>query len=524
MQALLMKDPQVTGSSPKPFQVSTPLQLHESPLGVGRVASYSMKKMRESFRMSITGDMSYLEHSKEVALTRRMTSLITGDMLSGYGGVSGPFTTGTTESLSLKLLSRTLVNRLKTNEYSVNLLKSDLLVEALIKSGSKNLRYMLSARMLALKRFPTFQGNQMGSLLSQPKLGEQARLLPAPVPALSDEPGPVLPGVISNLRTHFSNPQDQPYFATMYPELIDMQSPIHIEEHETPPYTFEAGTAPLDYMPLLEGGFFRDQRSRMRYLPSLTDTGDVHLRPQLTHLEDDERAMPYRERPLMETTPDYTLVAVDSVPAQEKTRRKNQGFQEETEPASGCYAVAEPEDGFLGSARKYIKQRIEIPVDGHGPATVSLEDYIRDGTVMDGFKLAASITVGSGLDGLYNIEAFNTKTGSVDTFELDAGSAYAQLDQGLRDLGLTSHWENFFYIDTDTGEEKSGLYLKTIKETDREAKSLLGGKDDYGTELSGLIVLINGSEPGNGTTPLHNHPVSAGDVIELVYKNDSGFY
>ena len=68
---------------------------------------------------------------------------------------------------------------------------------------------------------------------------------------------------------------------------------------------------------------------------------------------------------------------------------------------------------------------------------------------------------------------------------------------------------------------KGCLYLETIAQYHREAKKLLGDKDQHGMRLNGIIILINGEEPGQGKTSLFDYRINPGDVIEIVYKNRS---
>lgn len=156
-----------------------------------------------------------------------------------------------------------------------------------------------------------------------------------------------------------------------------------------------------------------------------------------------------------------------------------------------------------------------------------LRDYVRDGEVQEGFKLATTIIVGDDIKGDYDIESIWTddeRGGQSEKVTLKKNSAYAQLDISLRKQGYTPIWKMMSYIDTDTGEKRSGLYLETIAEFHVEAKELLGDKDEYGMKLMGIILLINGQEPGQGTISMHNYPIKLSDRIDVVFKNDSVRY
>ena len=112
----------------------------------------------------------------------------------------------------------------------------------------------------------------------------------------------------------------------------------------------------------------------------------------------------------------------------------------------------------------------------------------------------------------------------MDLVTLKKNSAYAQLDIGLREQGYTPIWKMMSYIDVNTGEKRSGLYLESVAETHLESKELLGDKDEYGMDLSGIILLVNGEEPGKGEVSMHDYDVKFGDNLDVVIKNDSARY
>lgn len=208
------------------------------------------------------------------------------------------------------------------------------------------------------------------------------------------------------------------------------------------------------------------------------------------------------------------------------------------ESISQCYA----EDiKNIQKARDYIRQReIKKPCGRafydrfhHVGFTeeqkekYKLKDYIRNAEIQEVFKLAAAITAGDDIEGEYYIGAIwedDIRGGELDRVKLRKNSAYAQVDISLREQGYTPLWKIMSYIDTDTGEKRSGLYLETIAELHLESKGLFGDKDEYGTSLMGLILLVNGEEPGKGTLSMHDYDVKSGDKIEVLFKNDLARY
>ena len=84
-------------------------------------------------------------------------------------------------------------------------------------------------------------------------------------------------------------------------------------------------------------------------------------------------------------------------------------------------------------------------------------------------------------------------------------SAYAHI---TRQLTHKPVWELSRFLD-ESRALREGLYIKMLKE-----EQLIVGQ----RQAQGIIILINGKEPGEGTIPLHDYPVKPGDVITLVYK------
>lgn len=215
--------------------------------------------------------------------------------------------------------------------------------------------------------------------------------------------------------------------------------------------------------------------------------------------------------------------------------------EEKLKSLSQCYAA---EISKIKKAREYIKKRTnKYSCTGslknlfhHNDPNFKLKDYIRNGKVQEGFKLAEKVVaeVNEEDKQTYNIKATNTNTGKTVNYSVEGDSLYAYLDKNLKSKII---WKDFSFIDTETGKERSGiywdekykemkscLYLETIAQYHVEANKLLGNKDQFGMKLNGIIILINGEEPGKGTKSLFDHKVRSGDVIEVVYKNDAAIY
>lgn len=203
---------------------------------------------------------------------------------------------------------------------------------------------------------------------------------------------------------------------------------------------------------------------------------------------------------------------------------------------STCYTT--DDHNIISKARELIKERDNEKIistlysnnykshnknhnGNYNNKKFQLKDYIRNGEVQEGFKLAEQFLVNDTQEKDYNIKAFNTKTKQYEEVNVSHNSVYAQLDMMTNS---NVEWKNYHYIDTDTGEERIGIYAEDLKEFKDEAKKVLGNKDEYGMRLNGMIVLINGIEPGEGTISLHDYKVRKGDKIEIVYKNDNARY
>lgn len=193
---------------------------------------------------------------------------------------------------------------------------------------------------------------------------------------------------------------------------------------------------------------------------------------------------------------------------------------EKIESLSQCYAA---EISKIKKAREYLKTKN----DSYDAKTVSwMKDSTKKLTALEepGFYLAEEVKVEVSISDRYMISAENVKTGKIEGVKVKSNSVYAVLDRHLKENGLHGVFRVDSYIDTDTGKERQGLYLKTIAEYHLEAEKLLGGKDKYGMDLNGIIVLVNGKEPGQGTEALDPFQVKRGDVLSVVYKNDAAMY
>lgn len=144
-------------------------------------------------------------------------------------------------------------------------------------------------------------------------------------------------------------------------------------------------------------------------------------------------------------------------------------------------------------------------------------DYFRNYRLQKGFKIAETITIADVKadvkNGNHTLTAINAQTGSIEKIKVPSNSAYAQIDKQLSGI----IWKNIVYIDMKTKSKMTGVYLGELKACRKEATKIFGKKH-------GIIIFINGKEPGKGTIPLHNYVVKKGDVIEIVYKKAGARY
>ncbi|MBI4151143.1 hypothetical protein HY492_03385 [Candidatus Woesearchaeota archaeon] len=143
------------------------------------------------------------------------------------------------------------------------------------------------------------------------------------------------------------------------------------------------------------------------------------------------------------------------------------------------------------------------------PRKPQLRDFIRNGNVVPHCKLVERFIIDQDANRSQLLPAFDTSIGVATDVLVPGRSVYAHIH---RQLKTTPIWKISRFIDTETKEHKRALHLEDIKEHKERAHHLLG--------KGGIIILINGEEPGNGTTPLHNFFVQKGDVVEIVYKSD----
>lgn len=146
------------------------------------------------------------------------------------------------------------------------------------------------------------------------------------------------------------------------------------------------------------------------------------------------------------------------------------------------------------------------------PPGNKLLPFIKGGVSVSGFGLAEKIVVGSIARGMHTVKALDSKTKDIKEIVLKRDTVYAQMDILLKPRPT---WKISHYFDTRKRAESSGLILERLEGFGNEAK-MLG--------MSGIIVLINGKEPGNGTVGLDNFTVKTGDVIEIVYKKENARY
>ncbi|MFH1294363.1 MAG: hypothetical protein ABIH90_00285, partial [Candidatus Aenigmatarchaeota archaeon] len=412
----------------------------------------------------------------------------------------------TAQTFSVKFETIMSMHTVEARSFQAILSKSKLTVNTLINSHNESLLYAFSATNFSFSgMLPQETSYGMMPLQSSSKVKQSTILTASPNFEITTDHGLAEP-----LTRTVIEPSDNILNTSPILHLYDETEPqLQLYDQKSVVYRTQPPIReyPNDYILLLGSDF------RARDLEN----------PFVTVSDESLRLFYARRRNVYTSSEDLDLpFLMDSerLPRQPKAVVTHD-LEDDTEE-TGCYAATHDDSNYLDDARRFIGNRKELSFEVN--STRTLDDYVRNGAVLDGFKLATSITVEPVSDQPYMIDAFNTKTGQTHKFSLNGNSAYAHLDRGLAAKGLTPAWENYFYIDTETGDERSGLYLKTILETDNEAKTLLGDKDKHGMELSGIIVLINGHEPGGGTTPLHNYSVLQGDSIDVVYKNDSAFY
>ncbi len=140
-----------------------------------------------------------------------------------------------------------------------------------------------------------------------------------------------------------------------------------------------------------------------------------------------------------------------------------------------------------------------------------LKDYKKDGKVLEGFKLAERIIVKDIKKSKHIIKSSGKGSRDIN-IGLDSDSVYAQIDLLLKAKPI---WKLLEYKNTDTEKIRTELFLENIKEYKKEADSL---------NLKGILIFINGIEPGKGTISLEDYKVKKGDIIEIVYKNEKARY
>ena len=131
-------------------------------------------------------------------------------------------------------------------------------------------------------------------------------------------------------------------------------------------------------------------------------------------------------------------------------------------------------------------------------------------TILERLTLITSFKVDDkGTKKAHVIKALDEKNTSILVY-IPANTVYAHID---RQLQATHSWKFSSFIHTDTNKRMQALYLDDIK-LPRKKQVVMKGF------TRGIIIMINGSEPGQGTIPLHNYAVRSGDMIEIVYKHE----
>ncbi|MEK6849638.1 MAG: hypothetical protein AABY01_03655 [Nanoarchaeota archaeon] len=131
-------------------------------------------------------------------------------------------------------------------------------------------------------------------------------------------------------------------------------------------------------------------------------------------------------------------------------------------------------------------------------------------TILERLTLITSFKVDDkGTKKAHVIKALDEKNTSILVY-IPANTVYAHID---RQLKAKHSWKFSPFIDLDTNRRIHALYLDDIK-LPRKKQFVMKGF------TRGIIIMINGSEPGQCTIPLHNYSVKEGDMIEIVYKHE----
>ena len=203
--------------------------------------------------------------------------------------------------------------------------------------------------------------------------------------------------------------------------------------------------------------------------------------------------------------------------------RKTEPLQQKRETG---YCNTDTESRFYQKAIEFAFQRKKYACGGELAERFHLDDpryrlaeYVRNGETLDGFLKVASFRAinkeGKTKVNIYDAE----KNESKPTEELfDNNTVIAQIDMYLKSIGATPVWERQYFINTETGKRESGLILTAVAEYHLEAKRRLGEKD------KGLLIFLDGYEPGKGSIPVDKIMTNNNPYIAVVYKKDGCMY
>ena len=164
-------------------------------------------------------------------------------------------------------------------------------------------------------------------------------------------------------------------------------------------------------------------------------------------------------------------------------------------------------------AAELAQKRIPYDYMKERKGDYSIKDLLIDGKAAEGYAHLERVVVTESSQETYLLRVFNEDTGFHELHEIDGNSVYAHIDRQLGS-SRTLVWKKQSYIDMDTGEIRSGIYLEMIAEYKNALETAFGGKED---SLKCIIITVNGKEPGNGSIALDSLRLHA-DVIEINSK------
>ena len=190
------------------------------------------------------------------------------------------------------------------------------------------------------------------------------------------------------------------------------------------------------------------------------------------------------------------------------------------------YCNTDTESRFYQKAIELASQRKKYACSGELAERFHLDDpryrlseYVRNGETLDGFLKVASFRAVN-KEGKTRINVYDSeKNESKPTEELfDNNTVIAQIAMYLRSIGATPVLERQYFINTETGKKESGLILTAVAEYHLEAKRRLGEKD------KGILIFLDGYEPGKGSIPIDKIITNKNLYIDIVYKKNGCMY